>query len=130
VETTDPTAAGTSDCIELRGLRVLARCGTLPDEIAHDQPLEIDIDLLCDLRAAVDSDSLADTVDYGRVCATVEEAATASRAALLEHLAGRIAARVLDIDPRVEGVIVAVRKLRPPVPHHLATAGVRIERHR
>jgi 7,8-dihydroneopterin aldolase/epimerase/oxygenase len=126
VERTDRT----TDRIELRGLRVMARCGTLPDEVAHDQPLEIDVDLLCDLRAAAGSDRLADTIDYSSVCATVEETATASRVALLEHLAGRIAAGVLDIDPRVEGVVIAVRKLRPPVPHHLATAGVRIERRR
>jgi 7,8-dihydroneopterin aldolase/epimerase/oxygenase len=119
-----------TDRIELRSLQVLARCGTLPDEVAHDQPLEIDIDLLCDLRRAADSDSLADTVDYGKVCAAAEETATGTRVALLEHLAARIAANLLSLDPRIEGVTVAVRKLRPPVPHHLATAGVRIERHR
>ena len=38
--------------------------------------------------------------------------------------------RVLDLDDRIGSVVVAVRKLRPPVPHQLATSGVRIERSR
>ena len=34
------------------------------------------------------------------------------------------------VDERVLAVTVAVRKLRPPVPHHLDTSGVRITRTR
>ena len=49
---------------------------------------------------------------------------------LLEHLAATLARTVLELDPRISGVTVAVRKLRPPVPHALATSGVRIHRRR
>jgi dihydroneopterin aldolase len=118
------------DHIELRGLRVLARCGVLPFEQEQDQPLEVDLDLRCDLRPAGDSDDLADTVDYGAVCAAVERAARAAPVALLERLATRLAGAVLDLDPRIAAVEVAVRKLRPPVPQQLATSGVRITRRR
>lgn len=49
---------------------------------------------------------------------------------LLEHLAGRIGDAVLGADPRVASTTVWLRKLRPPVPHDLATAGVRLTRSR
>ncbi len=54
---------------------------------------------------------------------------TTERFALLERLAARIAEVVL-VDPRALAVTVRVRKLRPPVPQHLETSGVRIRRTR
>lgn len=120
----------TADRIELRRLRVLAHCGAGAEERATPQPLEIDLDMVADLAPAGRSDRLGDTVDYGAVCQAAVESATATPAALLEHLAERLAVAVLDGDPRVEAVTVAVRKLRPPVPHDLASAGVRIHRAR
>jgi dihydroneopterin aldolase len=118
------------DRIELRGLRVLARCGVLPFEREQDQPFEIDLDLGVDLSAAAASDDLGDTVDYGAVGAAVEKAATAEPVALLERLAQRIADTVLGLDGRIDWVVVTVRKLRPPVPQQLATSAVRLVRHR
>jgi dihydroneopterin aldolase len=123
-------AGGAVDRIELRGLRVLARCGVLPFEREQDQPIEVDLDLLCDLHPAGTSDDLADTVDYGAVCAVVEQVARAQPVALLERLAERLATSVLDLDARIEAVDVTVRKLRPPVPQQLVTAGVRCVRRR
>ena len=59
----------------------------------------------------------------------VERIITAERFHLLEALATRLAEAVL-VDERVVAVTVGVRKLRPPVPHHLDTCGVRITRTR
>ncbi|HUF34027.1 MAG TPA: dihydroneopterin aldolase [Acidimicrobiales bacterium] len=118
------------DRIELRGLRLLGICGVLPEEQDRAQPLEVDLDVLADLTAAGRSDDLADTIDYGAVCTRVELTVTGSRVALLEHLAERIAEVVLALDPRISGVTVGIRKLRPPVPQDLATSGVCITRHR
>lgn len=121
----------TADRIELHGLRVLARVGVLPFEQQQDQPVEIDLDLVADLRAAGASDDLADTIDYGAVCAVVErDGVQAAPVALLERLADRIAEVVLAFDDRIAEVDVVVRKLRPPVAQHLATSGVRLHRAR
>lgn len=117
------------DVVQLRGLRVLGRHGVLDEEKARDQPFEIDLDVEAPLTAAGRSDDLADTVDYGRLVADVAAVVAGERFHLLERLAERIAEVVLG-DDRVTGVTVAVRKLRPPVPHDLATAGVRISRRR
>ena len=119
-----------TDTIELRGLRVLARCGVLPYEQEQDQPFELDVDLEVDTAAAGASDDLADTVDYGAVCAAVDAAVRARPVALLERLAALVSEAALDLDPRIDAVDVVVRKLRPPVPQHLATSGVRIRRQR
>ena len=118
------------DLIELRGLTVSSLVGVLPHERQQPQPLEIDLDVACDLSAAGGSDDLADTVNYGEVCAIVEDVATAGHVGLLEALAERMAAAVLAADERIDSVTVAVRKLRPPVPQQLATSGVRITRNR
>ena len=118
------------DRIELRGMRLTGVVGVLPHERTAPQPLEVDVDLHVDTAAAGRSDDLADTVDYGAVCAAVEEIVQGARCQLLEALAERIAAAVLAVDERVAAATVTVAKLRPPVPQQLATSGVRITRAR
>jgi 7,8-dihydroneopterin aldolase/epimerase/oxygenase len=118
------------DRIELRGLRTAARVGVLPIERDQDQPLEVDLDVVVDLAAAGASDDLADTVHYGAVCDAVVRAVGAGHVALLERLAELVAQAVLGVDPRIVAVDLAVRKLRPPVPHDLATSGVHVVRTR
>ena len=103
--------------------------GTLPEEKDRAQPFEVDLDLAVDLIAAGRTDSLADTVDYGVVAATVGDVVAGEHHRLLERLATRIADDVLAVDPRIASVTVTVRKLRPPVPLDLASAAVTLTRH-
>lgn len=121
-------ASGGSDLIELRGLRLTAVVGVLPEERERAQPLEVDLDVGVDVSTAGLSDDLGDTVDYGAICDVV--AATVQRAEplLLERLAALVADAVLGADPRIESVELAVRKLRPPVAHAMDSSGVRITR--
>jgi 7,8-dihydroneopterin aldolase/epimerase/oxygenase len=121
---------GPGDRIELRSLQLGVLVGVLPHERAQQQPVEMDLDVVCDLQAAGSEDDLGLTVDYGMLCERVEQVARAGHVALLETLAERVATAVLEADGRVEEVTVAVRKLRPPVPQQLATSGVRITRTR
>ena len=109
-------------------MRLLGRCGALPEEAARAQPLEVDLDVELDLVASCASDHLDDTVDYGSLCAVVDEVVTTGHVVLLEHLAARIAEAVLAADDRIAATTVWLRKLRPPVPEDLATSGVRITR--
>ena len=102
--------------------------GALPQEQERAQPFEVDLDLAADLAAAASTDDLSDTVDYGAVVATVQAIVAGERHRLLERLATRIADAVLALDGRITAVTVTVRKLRPPVPVDLASAGVTITR--
>lgn len=122
---------GTSDDrIELRGLSLVGIVGVLPEERVRAQPLELDVDLAVDMTAAGASDALADTVDYGAVCDLLARVVEQSRPELLERLAVQLADAVLASDPRITQVDLAVRKLRPPVPHALVSSGVRVHRER
>ncbi|TML37680.1 MAG: dihydroneopterin aldolase [Actinobacteria bacterium] len=117
------------DRIELRGLRVLGTHGVLAEERDRPQPFEVDLDVVADLGPAGASDDLSQTIDYGVLAAQVVEVVGGERCDLLERLAARIAEVVLS-ERRVSSVTVAVRKLRPPVPVDLASAGVRVTRTR
>jgi dihydroneopterin aldolase len=119
--------SGSTDRIELRGLRASGICGALPEERERPQPFEVDLDVEADLAVAGASDELADTLDYGAIAAEVERVITTERFTLLERMATRIAEVVL-VDGRAAAVTVTVRKLRPPVPQQLDTSGVRIRR--
>jgi dihydroneopterin aldolase len=118
------------DRIELRGLGLVGIVGVLPEERTRAQPLEVDLDLVVDMTAAGASDALEDTVDYGAVCDTVAGVVADAQPQLLERLAVVLAEAVLDSDPRIQEVELAVRKLRPPVPHVLASSGARVVRGR
>jgi len=103
--------------------------GALPEEALRPQPFEVDLELLVDLRPAGRSDELAATIDYAELCEAARAVIEGPHALLLEHLAEKVAERALAVaHGRAQGVVVTVRKLRPPVPVELATAAVRVHR--
>jgi len=114
----------------LRGLRALGHHGALPGEQDRPQPFQIDLDIEADLAPAAASDELDDTIDYGALAAAAVRVVSEERWKLLERLAQRIVEDVVDADRRVTAVTVTVRKLRPPVPVDLGSAGVRVTRRR
>ena len=117
------------DLLELRGLRVAAIHGCLPEEKERPQPFELDLDIEFDMAPAAASDAVGDTVDDGGLVDEVMAVVTGEHFSLLEALAERVA-KVVLADERVVSAVVAVRKLRPPVAADLATAGVSITRTR
>lgn len=119
-----------TDSIQLRSLRLLCHVGVTEAERAAAQPLELDLDLHVGLTAAAASDDVADTVDYGEVALAVVAAVQASEHALLERAATVAADAALAVDDRADAVTVTVRKLRPPIPADVGTAGVSVHRRR
>lgn len=118
-----------ADRIELRGLRFDAVHGVLDEERRKAQPFEVDVDLELDLSGPGRSDDLNDTIDYGAVTAAIAGVMNGPPANLLEHLADRIAAAVIDTSGRHDAsVTVTVRKLFPPIPEDIGYAAVRVTR--
>jgi 7,8-dihydroneopterin aldolase/epimerase/oxygenase len=115
------------DRILVAGLREMGVHGVLAEEQERAQPFQVDLELLVDLAPAGASDALADTIDYGALSETVGAIVRTEHYQLLERLAGRIA-DVCRTDPRVQGVVVEVRKLEPPVSVAVSYVGVRVER--
>jgi dihydroneopterin aldolase len=124
-----PGAEFAGDRIEVRGLRVEGVHGVLEDERARSQPFEVDLDMYLDTANAAAADDLSATADYAAAIDAAVAVLTGRPHRLVESLAGAIADAVLD-DPHVVEVTVAVRKLRPPVPHRVTSTGVRIHRRR
>lgn len=115
------------DSILVKDLRIKAHVGVTEEERSREQLLIISVELYTDLRAAGISDDLADTVDYGRVTAEVEELVTSNSSALLENLAEKIAGHIAAI-PGINGVSVEIAKDAPPIEQDVGCVAVRIER--
>jgi dihydroneopterin aldolase len=121
----------TEDRIVLEGMVFHGRHGTLPAERELGQPFVVDVELRLDLRPAGLSDDLAQTVDYSEVHRLAREIVEGEPVNLIETVAERIAAAILEDHPPVESVRVRVAK-----PHVrlddtvLAGSAVEILRHR
>jgi 7,8-dihydroneopterin aldolase/epimerase/oxygenase len=102
------------DSIRLEGIEVFAYHGVLPDEKRHGQRFVVDIEVYLDLKKAVASDRLEDTVDYGRLAQQIHKVVASERWDLIETVAGRVADVGLD-DPRVNQVTVTVHKPQAPI---------------
>lgn len=105
----------THSYIELNGLSFKAYHGVFPEEHAVGGIYIVDLRLDGDFSAACASDELGDTIDYAAVCASVKDEMK-QESALIEHVAARIARRLLDDFPALQAVTVTLRKQTPPVP--------------
>ncbi len=118
-----------TDRIELKGIQAIGTIGVLPEEQERAQPFEVDITVESDLSKSGRTDSLNDTVNYAEVTEAIVTVVSNENHFLLERVAERIAEETLKID-RVEAVNITVKKMRPPVPHHLEYSAVTIRRER
>ncbi|HYP40720.1 MAG TPA: dihydroneopterin aldolase [Chloroflexia bacterium] len=119
------------DEIELRGLVFFGRHGVNPEETELGQRFSVDLTVWLDLSNAAESDDLNDTVSYSALYKLVRAEVEGAPSKLIEHVAGRILAKVLDHDSRISKARVAVGKVSPPLKG--STTGevyVRLERGR
>ncbi|MFA5787097.1 MAG: dihydroneopterin aldolase [Actinomycetota bacterium] len=118
-----------ADFIEIKGLWVEGRHGVLPEEHAQPQPFVIDLMVKFDARPAAASDDLADTVDYSALAESAVRVVQGEHCNLVETLAGRIAAVIMD-HPRVLGVRVRVAKPDAPIDVQVDEVAVSVGRTR
>jgi 7,8-dihydroneopterin aldolase/epimerase/oxygenase len=97
------------DRIALRGVRAYGRHGVDASERAQPQPLDIDVMLEIDLRAAQASDDIAHTVDYAVLRERLMAVVASTSYALLERLAGDLLDELFD-DRRVVRAEVTLSK--------------------
>jgi dihydroneopterin aldolase len=84
--------------------------GVLSDEQILGGKFQVDVELYCDLSRGAKSDSLKDTVDYERVYDCIRGIVVGRKFFLLERLGSEITKGILDQFPKVERVVVRVRK--------------------
>ena len=92
------------------------------------QELHLDLELEVDLAHACETDRIEDTVNYRSVTKRVLGLVEGQRFALVEHLAGRVAAMVLEEFSAVQAVRIRVEK--PGALRFAKSVGVEIRRAR
>lgn len=107
----DPAAG---DLIELRGIRVFARHGAMPEEQEEGQEFLVDVAVSVDLAQAGETDRLDDTIDYKALAERISAVVSGERWDLLERVARRVAEVVLE-HRRAAGVRVTIHKPEAPI---------------
>ena len=115
-----------ADTLILHDIAASCRIGVYEWEQKTPQDVWVDVELAIDASTTAASDDVADAVDYAQLVKAVIGEAKRRPCRLLETLAERIAARVLDLSgmPRVR---VRVKKKAMP---EIGYAAVEIERAR
>ena len=104
-----------ADRIELRGLKVRGNHGVFDHERVDGQDFYIDVVLWVDLRAAGESDDLADTVDYGALAQQVAGIVGGEPRNLIEKVGAEVAESIRT-DERIDACEVTVHKPSAPIP--------------
>lgn len=109
--------------IHLKGLKLYAYHGVLPQENQVGAEYTIDLRLKTDFTQAAETDRLEGTVNYAEVFNAVKKEMEIP-SQLLEHVAWRIARRLLDDFPTISEVDIALYKQNPPMRADCSLVGV------
>lgn len=104
-----------NDRLRLNAMVFYGHHGVLPEERALGQQYVVNVELETDLQEAGRTDDLTRTVNYAEVYRTVQEVVTGPPCQLIETLAERVAALVLQRFDRVRSIEVQLRKPAPPI---------------
>jgi dihydroneopterin aldolase len=116
------------DRILLEGMTFSGRHGVSAAERQRAQEFKVDVEVEADLVGPGRTDRMEDSVDYRLVRTIAKEVIEGESASLIEALADRIAARVLQL-PKVDAVSVRIAK-RPASMQPIDAAAVHIKRTR
>lgn len=111
--------------IILKGVRIYAYHGVLPQERTVGAYFTIDIKLDTDFTRAIETDELEGTISYADVLDVVKrEMAIPSK--LLEHVGGRIVKALKSEFNNINKVYLRIMKENPPMGGDLEGAGIEI----
>lgn len=118
-----------TDEIHITGIRATGYHGVYDHERRDGQEFVADVVLGLSLRAAAESDDVADTVHYGEFAERVAEIIAGEPVNLIETVAEHIADAALSY-AMVESVAVTVHKPQAPVPVPFGDVAVTVRRRR
>ena len=115
----------TESYVHINGIRLHARHGVLPQEQLTGNDYIINVRVGYDISRAMQTDDVADTLNYAEVYNIIkEEMSIPSK--LIEHVAGRIADRLMDSYSQINSVMLRITKCNPPMGADCNGAGVEI----
>lgn len=112
-----------SDTITLTGVRAFGYHGVLQSEKDNGQEFIVDVTIGADFDAAVATDDVSQTIDYGAVAALIVDIVTGTLFNLIESLADRICREIVAL-PGVRTVSVTVHKPSAPISAEFADVSV------
>ena len=115
----------TNSFIHINNIRLHARHGVLPQEQLTGNDYIINVRVGYDISRAMQTDDVADTLNYAEVYNIIKkEMSIPSK--LIEHVAGRIADRLLDHYADINSIMLRITKCNPPMGADCDGAGVEI----
>jgi dihydroneopterin aldolase len=109
--------------LAVEGIECYAHHGCLSQEAATGGHYVVDVYFQTDLNKAMNSDRLADTIDYVTVTQLVQQQMD-QRSHLIEHVAGRILKALREHFPACHCIRVKVTKRNPPAVTYVKQASV------
>jgi dihydroneopterin aldolase len=117
------------DRILINGIEFHGHCGVTAEERKVGQRFSVDVELSVDLSSAGRQDAVSKTVNYAAVSQAVLEVGRKETCRLVETLAERIAATLLDRF-RITELSLRVKKVQPPLEEIKGGVTVEIRRSR
>ncbi|MBL4953545.1 dihydroneopterin aldolase [Neobacillus sp. OS1-32] len=118
------------DKIYVNGMEFYGYHGVFPEEKVLGQRFSVDLIVFLDLKQAGETDKLEHSVHYGELYQLCKEIVEGKPYKLVESVAEKIAAGVLNQFTLVQEVTVKVTKPDPPIPGHYDSVAVEITRGR
>jgi len=118
------------DKVLIKGLRVFSYVGVNPEEKENGQVFLIDLELWANLQAAGQSDRLEDTVNYAAAAKVAARVLKEKKVDLVERAAQRITEELFLVFPKVERIIITLKKPHPPMEGTFDYVGVTLDRER
>ena len=116
------------DQIRITNLEVYGGHGVYPRETREGQLFQVDVTLNTDLREAGMADELTLSTNYGEVCRVIHSFLRENTFQLIEAAAEHLAQELLLSFPRVESLVLELKKPMAPVKLPFSNISVRIER--
>ena len=115
------------DKIKILNLKLAGKHGVYDFEKKKEGVFELDIFLYLNLKSAIISDNLKDSIDYSKVVELVRRIFSKNDCNLIEYVAGRICEGILEKYP-IQKVVIKIRKPHAPINADFDTVEVEIER--
>lgn len=109
--------------IELKEMIFHAYHGVLQQEKLVGNTFVVNLLLTADISDAIQSDRLADTIDYSQLFSLVKNEMNIP-SQLLEHVAGRIVNCLKEKYPNITEITLKLSKLNPPFSGELHSASI------
>ncbi|MBS4225062.1 dihydroneopterin aldolase [Lederbergia citrea] len=116
------------DKIYLNEMEFYGYHGVLPEETRLGQRFRVNVIAETDFREAALADDLEQTVSYAEVYSLCKEIVEGQTYKLIEAVAEKISASILEKFSKIERVTVKVIKPDPPIPGHYHSVAVEIVR--